>query len=139
MTLEDLPEFKLNTESLQKLQRFRSKTEKLIKIGKKCSCSSLCCWFTLYVNGGGAGRGGAEWGNTQTRLIHFYPIPLGAGRGGYPKKPAPLPSLNGTKKEDNKSAYILYFVIIIMVIDIRTRWNKKNQYRVYIFCTLLLL
>ena len=31
---------------------------------------------------------------SQTRLIHFYPIPLGAGRGGYPKKPAPLPSLS---------------------------------------------
>ena len=101
----------LNTESLQKLQRFRSKTEKLIKIGKKCSCSSLCCWFTLYVNGGrgGAGRNGGipePAPNpprvlkkipypSQTRLIHFYPIPLGAGRGGYPKKPAPLPSLVG--------------------------------------------
>ena len=54
------------------------------------------------------GRGGAGWGNTRTRpefkkkisyplktrLLNFNPVPLGAGRGGYPKKPAPLPSLN---------------------------------------------
>ena len=56
---------------------------------------------------GGSGQGGVGWGNTrprpgffkpfpnppQTRLIKFNPVPLGAGRGGYPKKPAPLPSL----------------------------------------------
>ena len=29
----------------------------------------------------------------KTRLLNFNPVPLGAGRGGYPKKPAPLPSL----------------------------------------------
>ena len=31
--------------------------------------------------------------NSQTRLFKFNPVPLGTGRGGYPKKPAPLPSL----------------------------------------------
>ena len=55
----------------------------------------------LYVNGAG-------WGNTRTcpglkkkipyplktSLLNFNPIPLGAGWGGYPKKPAPLPSLS---------------------------------------------
>ena len=30
---------------------------------------------------------------SQTRLIKFNPVPLGEGRGGYPKKPAPLSSL----------------------------------------------
>ena len=29
----------------------------------------------------------------QTRLLNLNPVPLGVGRGGYPKKPAPLPSL----------------------------------------------
>ena len=51
--------------------------------------------------------GGAGWGNTrtrpgffkqfpnpsQTRLFKFNLVPLGAGQDGYPKKPAPLPSL----------------------------------------------
>ena len=30
---------------------------------------------------------------SHTRLLNLNPIPLGTGRGGYPKKPASLPSL----------------------------------------------
>ena len=34
--------------------------------------------------------------NFQTRLLKLNPVPLGARRGEYPKKPAPLPSLSAT-------------------------------------------
>ena len=30
---------------------------------------------------------------SHTRLLNLNPVPLGAGRGGYLKKPVPLPSL----------------------------------------------
>ena len=59
------------------------------------------------INRGGAGRVGAypnpprirpgffkQFPNpSQTRLFKFNLVPLGAGQDGYPKKPAPLPSL----------------------------------------------